>query len=148
MAAWIHKTGSGWSKSAYDGYRSSVTSNAWNYQGHAGLDCADLSMLLLVEYAAKNGLCLTFKDDQGLYISKADGVLDPNYSGAGAGAGAPALEHQPGARWKGKDHYFEVVQRKMTTKTLWDFNTENVERVSPGDLLIQYKRRGWRNVLH
>ena len=148
MAAWTHSKHSAWSDSVYQGYRSAVTANAWDFRGHEGLDCADLSMKLLVDFAAKSGLCLTFKDDQGLYISKADGMLDPNYGGVGAGAGAPALEHRPGTRWKNKDHYFDVVHLKMITKTLWDFNTENVERVSPGDLLIQYKRRGWRNTIH
>jgi hypothetical protein len=46
--------------------------NATNYEGDTR-DCADLSVLLIIEFAAESGLPLTFYDNAGVrYISKAE----------------------------------------------------------------------------
>src|ERR1044072_7550407 len=71
MPAWNHT--STWTSQYYEAYRKYVKVSAAALKGRLE-DCADLSMLLIVEFAAQQGLPLTFTDNQDIYYSsKADG---------------------------------------------------------------------------
>jgi hypothetical protein len=69
MAAWKHYKF--WTDHLYDAlYRKYVMDNAAKYEGYTE-DCADLSLFLLIDFAAENGLPLTFYDNAGVrYISR------------------------------------------------------------------------------
>jgi hypothetical protein len=69
MAAWQHNHF--WDSRMFEAYRKFVGVTAPTFRGEKE-DCADLSITLLVKFAAANGLPVTFKDnDETRYISKA-----------------------------------------------------------------------------
>lgn len=71
MAAWKHHRY--WTAHLYSLYRKYVYVRAESLEGST-LDCADLSVSLLMEFASFKGLCVTFTDNDGTrYISKATG---------------------------------------------------------------------------
>jgi len=61
MAAWRHWAF--WDGSAYQGYRKYVSQRAPAFRGRDDLDCADISIYLLIDYAAQAGLPVTFWDN-------------------------------------------------------------------------------------
>jgi hypothetical protein len=72
VAAWKHYAY--WTEHVYDAkYRKYVMHHAARYEGDTN-DCADLSLILLIEFAAANGLPLTFSDNAGVAAPHADGA--------------------------------------------------------------------------
>ena len=68
MAAWHHRAH--WGPTTYSRYRTYVTEWAPTYRGRKDLDCADMSLTLLIEFAAANGLAVTLKSDDGTRSSR------------------------------------------------------------------------------
>jgi hypothetical protein len=135
MAAWKHSEVNDWHAwGTYDAYRKHVAAKAASFRGREE-DCADLSMSLLVDFAADNGLTLTFEDNAGRrYISKASGVVIP-YTHA-----QPHVVVASQA-WSTKEEYRKWVLNRIGVESLWKRNTE-VNRSGPenGDLMIIYKK--------
>ena len=65
MATWSHRAY--WTPQVYGNYRRYVQANAPRLKGRTQ-DCADLSIYLIVEFAAPNGLPLTFVDNANVRI--------------------------------------------------------------------------------
>src|SRR3712207_3708469 len=78
MPAWKHSDVNdctAWE--TYGNYRKYVGSKGADMRWREE-DCANLSMSLLIDFAAEHGLTLTFEDNAGRrYISKASGVVIP-----------------------------------------------------------------------
>jgi RHS repeat-associated protein len=112
LAAWKHT--SWWDDSWKKKYRDYVNMHAQDYLGRTE-DCADLSMTLLIDFAAANGLPVTLRVDTGhLIISKS-------------------------CKWSNKDDFLEFVKRKIGSKALFDQNTGPAlkeEEIRAGDLII------------
>src|SRR5262245_32900806 len=110
MPAWKH-TEKKWDNAIYYEYRKFVMATAPGFLRRKE-DCADLSMMLLVEFASQQGLTLTFQDVEGtLYISKADHAF-PH----------PLIYQARGRadlKWSTKDEYLKIVQKQIQTKSLW-----------------------------
>ena len=125
MAAWKHTRY--WSGGPfYELYRRFARAEGPGYEGQPE-DCANISILLLVEFAAQQGLALTFTGPDGtLYCSKA------------------TERHPSDARWLqdyswgDKDAFIQVVRAQIGSKTLVERNTL-VNPVGPqaGDLMLQ-----------
>ena len=122
MPAWKHFAV--WNDALYEEYRAYVKTAAPQLRWRSE-DCADLSISLLIDFAAKRGLEVTFADnDQNYYMSRARGapVLDPYF------------------RWNSKEQFSEVVKRKIGVSSLWKQNTEkNEDGPMPGDLMMRYQ---------
>ncbi|HEY7336131.1 MAG TPA: hypothetical protein VH639_14675 [Bryobacteraceae bacterium] len=120
MAAWRHFKY--WKKDTYKHYRGFVAQNAEKYAG-SRLDCADLSMTLMIDFAAAQGLCLTFTDLNGIrYISKA------------------TRQHPAGLKSWGssRDEYTKAVLDRLSAKSLLRKNTiSNPRGPAPGDLILK-----------
>lgn len=121
MAAWQHTQY--WDAAKYEDYRQFVTRQAPHSRGHFGLDCADLSTVFLIHFAAGSGLPVTFKDmDHVRYISKGerqtpDAIL--------------------GSSWTNRLQYIQAVTNAISTESLWHRNTEiNPNGPQPGDLMM------------
>lgn len=124
MAAWAHHAQ--WSDSLYYlAYRKYAQSTAPGFMGRSE-DCADLSIMLLIDFAAQSGLPLSFYDvDDWLYASKAKTPIGPF--------------RKLGAPWSAKSDYTRIVQKNIQTKSLYQRNTTiNVAGPQPGDLLMRY----------
>ena len=62
MAAWTHRRY--WTQRVYDReYRDFVAQRAPKYRGRMDYDCADLMLLVLIEFAVQQGLPATFWDN-------------------------------------------------------------------------------------
>ena len=96
-------------------------------------DCADLSMLLLIEFAASNGLPVTLRDNDGnAYSSKGEVTyhqrriwgLPTGYLGANT--------------WGNKDEFYQVVRDRIGAEALFKENTASDNNFVPamGDLLL------------
>jgi len=122
MGAWIHNAV--WSDALYLDYRNYVKANAPKLRWQTE-DCADLSISLLIDFAADKHVEVTFVDnDQNYYMSRA--------------RGAPELD--PYFTWKTKEEFYEVVKRKIGTAALWKQNTvKNNDGPMPGDLMMRYE---------
>src|SRR5690349_17714009 len=121
MSAWKHTQY--WTPALYDAYRASVPPQARQMMGRTE-DCADLSLLLLVEFAAANGLTVSFHDTKGtLYCSKATGAF-------------PATLRE--GVWSNKDEYYSALKRHIGARSLYTFDTEDVadSQIKPGDLML------------
>src|SRR6266536_700725 len=93
MAAWLHRAY--WGHSTYPAYRKYVTQWAPSYRGRRDLDCADISLTLLIEFAAANGLPVTLRSDDGTrFISKATRQTPTAY-----------LSQHKTYSWSNKDEY-------------------------------------------
>lgn len=125
MAAWVHRNF--WDFNAYQQYRKYVEDNAPNYKGRTE-DCADLSMTLLIDFAANNGLPVTLWDNNSVrYISKATGQY-PDDS---------RWFHS--RSWKDKDSYLNAVRRRVGADSLVNQNTvPDPIGPRPGDLMIKH----------
>ena len=133
MAAWEHKYG--WNNDVYWRYRKDVRAKATSYEG-SDKDCADLSMLLLIDFAARLKLCLTFTDAKGgRYISKAKGLIQPTAKGG--------WELDDGHRWNSKEEFVKTVLGRTSA---WDlaYHNSRVSQFGPvaGDLMLRAKK-GW-----
>jgi len=130
MAAWKHSQ-TGWDDKAYSGYRKHAMSVAPSFRGRQE-DCADLSMLLLINFAVSNGLPLTFEDNAGRrYISKAEGTLL-------RWGGGPYLLSDP--TWSTSEDFRRIVRQRIGVAALWERNTVvNPHGPEPGDLMIIYR---------
>jgi hypothetical protein len=135
MAAWKHSEVNDWDAwGTYGAYRKHVAAKAASFRGREE-DCADFSMSLLVDFAAENGLALTFEDNAGRrYISKASGVVIPY---------THAQPHVVVASqvWSTKEEYRKWVLNRIGVEPLWKRSAE-VNRSGPenGDLMIVYKK--------
>src|SRR5262249_15553327 len=122
MAAWTHVANwDGNNRKWYAAYRKYAMQNAPARRSTKDLDCSDLSITLIIEFASKYGLPVTFKDAEGaIYSSKSRSAVVPKtsgYDGAGAGAGAARYD-QSGSVWDSSEKFTAIVQQKMQTKSL------------------------------
>jgi hypothetical protein len=162
MPAWNHTNS--WNGTFYDDYRKYVRFGASAMKGRLE-DCADLSMLLIVEFAAMQGLPLTFTDNREVrYSSRAasqfptSGVnitytrTDVNLPtggvtfmpGGGLGWETAPLEIPTGVKyagdknytWINKDEFYLAIKNRINAAALYKYNTE-VNPLGPqsGDLL-------------
>lgn len=122
MPAW--KTRNQWSAEYYEGYRQFVAWHAPLLRGRTE-DCADLSMLLIVNFAEAEGLPLSFTDNNGvLYRSEAS---EP----------APKLKTFDRS-WSSKDSYYKTVTNRLDCRALFRYNTvRNPRGPAPGDLMLK-----------
>jgi hypothetical protein len=167
MAAWNHTNI--WTDAYYEAYRKYVKFSASSVKGRQE-DCADLSMLLIVEFAAREGLPLTFIDNQDIqYSSKYDGQypesgVHVNYDRVNVPTGNVAVgprgefgwEYAPveipkgislytgsNYKWKNKDEYYTAVKNRINSKVLFNKNTEiNLFGPQSGDLLLSDSHAG------
>jgi hypothetical protein len=125
MAAWKHYRT--WDPKTYQAYRKYVGQMAPRYRGKEHLDCADLSIILLIKFAAEQGLPVTFWDnDQVRYISKGTRQTpeDPR-----------VLRTRD---WKNEDVYTEAVLSRVGAKALVQHNTViNPRGPETGDLMAK-----------
>lgn len=122
MSAWIHTQF--WSASMYAEYRKFVQVEAESYMGDRH-DCADLSMLLLIDFAADRGLPITLTDLNGVrYISK------------GHEQSPTALIHN--RKWANRDEYTDVVMGRLNARALLTRNViPNPQGPQSGDLMLK-----------
>jgi hypothetical protein len=123
MAAWFHSRY--WDSSIYEAYRLYVSNEAPKFRGNT-LDCADLSMLLLIEFASSRELPLTFRDNsQVRYISK-------------AACQCPEAGLFKTKKWNNKDEFIKAVTKRIGAKALVNYNTvNNPSGPQPGDLMLK-----------
>lgn len=125
MAAWNHYKY--WDSQMYEEYRKFVARDAPKFRGNEKLDCADISIILLINFAASNGLPTTFWDNnQVRYISK--GTRQ-----------APEDSRLLRTReWKDKDDYTKAVLERIGSKALVLHNTVvNPRGPEIGDLMAK-----------
>jgi len=126
MAAWTHTQY--WTKNSYADCRNFVKQNARNFEGDTR-DCADLSLLLLIKFAATHQLPVTFFDATGLaYLSKSSQPW-------------PMSKFEPyrhDLTWNNEQEYTDNVRRRINASMLLKFNTEeNPKGPEVGDLMIK-----------
>jgi hypothetical protein len=151
MAAWNHTNS--WSDDYYEAYRKYVKANAAAMQGREE-DCADLSMLLIVNFAAEQGLPLTFTDNKDIrYSSKESGqiplsglhlkydkVTVPTFMRVNPAAyrGGPPWSYTTidvpsgvtfrfaytNYTWTNKEEYYTAIKQRINANALFNKNTE------------------------
>jgi hypothetical protein len=132
MPAWKHTAQ--WSDDLKAAYRKTVASTAPTKAGNQGLDCADLSDSLLIEFAARNGLPLMFKDNDDVeYRSRFDGQSPYRE--------VPVVGYRMGKTWSTKDEYMNAVVARIGTKALSEKNLDPADcnPIEAGDLMIAFK---------
>jgi len=127
MPAWIQTAS--WTTAHYQDYRDFVKKDASSYRWRTE-DCADLSMIALIDFAAARGLPLTFTDmHRGIYPSIGHEALfnnDFRFS--------PRFYH-----WHTKDAFTEAVTDGVGVGSLWKYNTVvNKDGPMPGDLMMKF----------
>ena len=132
MAAWVHRYG--WNADAYYRYRKYVMAQAPSYE-KSDRDCADLSITLLIEFAAGHGLCVTFMDSKGgIYISKATGLVQ------GSPGGKYELDDDITVDLK--DEFLTTVRKRTSAWDLFYHNSRTNEYGPvPGDLMLRAKAK-------
>jgi hypothetical protein len=163
MAAWNHTKS--WTDAYYKAYRNFVKAQASSMMGRTE-DCADLSMLLIINFAEQEGLPLTFTDNGDIqYSSKQDGQwpaagwnveynridVPTGIVGVAPGSGGfplwetkrveipKSIDYTFGNNytWKNKDEYYTAVKNRIGAKALYHKNTElNPFGPQSGDLLL------------
>lgn len=126
MPAWRH-TRSSWDDASYRSYRAFVSTEAPRLRGNTSMDCADLSAMLLIRFAARQGLPLSFTDmNEVRYDSRRD-RQDPE---------GGWFQNKT---WTDQDSYVSAVTSRIGTEALWSKNT-SVNRLGPepGDLLMKF----------
>src|SRR5262245_9823694 len=133
MAAWKHFRN--WNDTAYQSYRKHVEARAPQFRGR-NEDCADLSMLLLIEFAAKEGLPVTLEDnDNNQYSSRESETV--YYKGGQAGKYMFANLAKRSVTWRDSAEFYDAVKRRIGAEALWKENTEvNYGAPVAGDLLL------------
>lgn len=167
MAAWNHTKS--WTNAYYDAYRKYVKVSAITVKGRQE-DCADLSMLLIVEFAAQEGLPLTFTDNRGIkYHSKYGGQkpesgFHVDYDRVEMPTGKIAVGPRGGFGWEfanvdipsgvsvypgsnytwiNKDEYYTAIKNRINSGALYHYNTEiNPSGPQSGDLLLSDSHAG------
>jgi hypothetical protein len=126
MAAWKHWAY--WTATTYPAYRKYVGVNAPAYRGRQDLDCADMSLTLLIEFAAANGLPVTLTSDDGTrFISKGTRQTPTSY-----------LSVHSTYKWKDKDEFLRAVINRLNAKSVFSRNTTiNRAGPEPGDLMCK-----------
>ena len=126
MAAWRH--GAYWGSATYQAYRNYVTETAPRYRARRDLDCADMSLTLLIEFAAANGLSVTLRSDDGTrFISKGTRQAPTAY-----------LSAHKTYSWSNKEEYLRAVINRLNAKSVFSQNTEiNPIGPQPGDLMCK-----------
>jgi len=118
LAAWKHTKW--WNNSWKKKYRAYVATNAKSYLGRTE-DCADLTMLVLIDFAEKNGLPLTFWHGSGCtYVSKS-------------------------CNFSSKKDFVKKVQKGIASADMFGasgktFNTsydKKIKNVRPGDVYVE-----------
>jgi hypothetical protein len=106
----------------YQEYRKFVSEEAPKFRGKKP-DCADISITLLINFAALRGLPVTFWDnDHVRYVSKATRQTPSG--------GLRTLF------WRNADEYLDVVRRRIGAEALVDHNMViNPRGPEPGDLM-------------
>ncbi|MBS1795385.1 MAG: hypothetical protein JSS81_16125 [Acidobacteria bacterium] len=166
MPAWNHtKT---WTPGYYADYRKYVKFNAPTMKGRLE-DCADLSMALIVDFAAREGLPLTFTDNSDIrYSSWANGQnpasgihmqydrINVPTGGVTIGPGGqpqwmtapveiPGVSIHFGTNytWSNKDQFYDAVKNRINAEALFNYNTE-ASSLGPqsGDLLLSSEHAG------
>ena len=162
MPAWNHTDS--WNDGYYDAYRKYVKFNAPAMKGRLE-DCADLSMLLIVEFAALYGLPLTFTDNREVIYSSRAASQNPTSGmnltytrtdvnvptggvtfmpGGGLGWETAPLDIPSGFKyagdknytWINKAEYYLAIRNRINAKALYYYNTEpNPRGPQSGDLL-------------
>jgi hypothetical protein len=129
MAAW--KDTAAWNNGLKDAYRNFVRASAPDKWGSKGLDCADLSNSMLIDFAYSHSLPLTFVDNDGKkYSSWAKG--ESPYREIGS--------WRWGKEWSNKEEYWEAVRDRIGTAAMFKRNTEAKRGdIEPGDLMIAYE---------
>lgn len=127
MPAW--KSTNRWSESMYQQYRASTTTIAKGLGGTKGVDCADLTITPLVQFAAAHFLPVTFLNMEGVLLcSNADQPWDIN----GEKINRP---------WFSDTTFLDVVRDLINVKSLYKHNT--IDRgdspIKPGDLGMRYE---------
>ena len=123
MPAWEHRN-RWYSGNYYEAYREYVAVNAPRlpyHPAHKKEDCADLSMLLLIEFAARHFLTIELQDNDGRrYNSQEDG------SGS--------------LKWWNWWEFYEAVKQRIGARSLFMKNTVPAGNTGttprPGDLLL------------
>src|SRR5262245_40225515 len=111
MAAWDHWNARGWTLDYYGAYRKVVGKTPPRLR-RSTEDCADLSMKILIYFAAQAGLPVTFEDNDGIhYSSRADfAIFKRSFSWAvELTGGGPVLKSLD---WKDdKAKFYEAVRQ-------------------------------------
>ena len=133
MAAWVHKVRL--ERRCVYRYRKYVIAKAKDYEG-SDRDCADVAMSLLIDFAERLNLCLTFTDaKRGTYISKAKGLVQPTTKGG--------WELDDDITWSSKEEYVKAVLGRTSAWDLANYNSRvNQYGPTPGDLMLRAKQ-GW-----
>ena len=128
MAAWVHTQY--WNKALFNAYRLYAAREAPKYKGYPNYDCADLSIIFLIQFAASNGLSLTFWDNcQVRYISKATKQFPTT---------CPSEYKLITYKWSSVADYICAIQRRIGANALFKQNTVHNEIApEPGDLLLK-----------
>jgi hypothetical protein len=93
-------------------------------------------MSLLIDFAERLNLCLTFTDaKRGTYISKAKGLVQPTTKGG--------WELDDDITWSSKEEYVKAVLGRTSAWDLANYNCRvNQYGPTPGDLMLRAKQ-GW-----
>jgi hypothetical protein len=127
MSAWTHNRD--WGKSTYNQYCEYVKKMCPVHKGTKE-DCADLSVKLLIDFAAANGLPVSFyAEPRGtpiVYSSRATGQF-------------PQIDFPTNQAWKSKEEFYTAVKRRINSKALWEHNTFTPDDndISSGDLMVK-----------
>jgi hypothetical protein len=125
MAAWRHSAI--WTPTAYEQYRGYVIENAPKKRG-ATPDCADISLTLLIEFAASKGLPVTLRNRSRFrFISKATRQSPTTH-----------LSPHRSFSWKTRDQFLEAVRNRLNAVSVYNDNTVvNGRGPEPGDLMCK-----------
>jgi hypothetical protein len=126
MAAWKHSAF--WGPDTYEHYRAYVIEHAPLFRGRSDLDCADMSLTLLIEFAARNALPVTLRNDDNIrLISKSTRQTPTTH----------ISKHKTYA-WKTKEEYLQAVINRLNAKSVFNKNTlANPRGPEPGDLMCK-----------
>lgn len=125
--AWMAMTY--WTDQHYQDYRKYVAKEAPKLRGNTDMDCADLSMVLVINFASQNSLPLEFRDNDGVVYSSAAVEQDP-----------PAMIRSK--TWRNVKEFTAAVTSRLGTEALWKSNTEvNPDGPQAGDLMIDFDGR-------
>lgn len=132
MPAWKHTAS--WNDARKAAYRKEVSERAKFKAGTEGLDCADLSNSLLIDFAEKNGLPVTFKDNDDVEYASLNGGQSPYRE-------IPIVGHRMGKTWSTKSEYADAVIARIGTESLSKKNLSATDQnpILPGYLMIAYK---------
>lgn len=132
MPAWKHTAS--WNDELKAAYRKEVARRGPLQAGTEDLDCADLSNSLLIDFAARNGLPLTFRDNDDVEYASLNGGQSPYRE-------IPIVGHRMGKTWSTKSEYQDAVIARIGTESLSEKNLSAGDRnpILPGYLMIVFE---------